>query len=58
MVRAGIIMCGLYPSDEVEKDRISLTPAMEWKSEVVYLKKVPAGTPVSYGWTCFRKEKR
>ena len=53
MVRAGIIMCGLYPSDEVEKDRISLTPALEWKSEVVYLKKVPAGTPVSYGWTCF-----
>ena len=53
MVRAGIIMCGIYPSDEVERSGIALTPALEWKSEVVYLKKVPAGTPVSYGWTCF-----
>ena len=53
MVRAGIVMCGLYPSDEVEKEKISLTPALEWKSEVVYVKTVPAGTPVSYGWTCF-----
>lgn len=53
MVRAGIIMCGLYPSDEVETDRISLLPALEWKSEIVYIKTVPAGTPVSYGWTCF-----
>ena len=53
MVRAGIIMCGLYPSDEVETSGISLTPALEWKSEVVYVKTVPAGTPVSYGWTCF-----
>ena len=53
MVRAGIVMCGLYPSDEVEKENISLTPALEWKSEVVYVKTVPAGTPVSYGWTCF-----
>ena len=53
LVRAGIILCGVYPSDEVEKERITLTPALEWKSEVVYKKTVPAGTPVSYGWTCF-----
>ena len=53
LVRAGIILCGVYPSDEVEKERITLTPALEWKSKVVYKKTVPAGTPVSYGWTCF-----
>lgn len=51
MVRAGIILYGLYPSDEVDKSLISLKPALELKSHVVNLKSVPAGTGISYGQT-------
>lgn len=51
VVRAGISMYGLWPSDEVEKDIVILHPAMELKSRVVYVKEVPAGTEVSYGGT-------
>ncbi|MCP4345082.1 MAG: alanine racemase [Desulfobacterales bacterium] len=56
MVRAGISLYGLYPSDEVDKSRISLKPAMEFKAKVIHLKKVPAGFNVSYGST-FQTEK-
>lgn len=51
MVRAGIIIYGLYPSQEVNKSNISLKPAMEIKSRVVYVKTVKPGTPISYGST-------
>ncbi|MFH2220048.1 MAG: alanine racemase [Pseudomonadota bacterium] len=51
MVRAGISLYGLYPSNEVDKRRISLRPAMALKARVVHLKKVPAGFSVSYGCT-------
>ena len=51
MVRAGISVYGLYPSDEVDKNRVSLKPAMEMKARIVYLKKVPSGFKVSYGST-------
>ncbi len=51
MVRAGIILYGLYPSDEVDKSIISLKPALELKSHVVNLKTVPRGTGISYGLT-------
>ena len=49
MVRAGIAIYGLYPSDEVNKHRIALKPAMTLKSKIVHLKKVPPGFKVSYG---------
>jgi alanine racemase len=51
MVRPGISIYGLYPSDEVDKSRISLKPAMALKARVVHLKKVPAGFSISYGCT-------
>lgn len=51
MVRAGIIIYGLWPSDEVDKTAIDLYPAMEIKSSVVYVKDIEAGTQVSYGGT-------
>lgn len=51
MVRAGITIYGLYPSDEVIREKLSIRPAMELKSHVVYVKTVPSGTPVSYGGT-------
>jgi len=51
MVRAGISLYGLYPSDEVDKGRIELQPAMTLKARVVHLKNVPAGFKISYGCT-------
>ncbi|MBP3273580.1 MAG: alanine racemase [Butyrivibrio sp.] len=51
MVRAGVTMYGMWPSEEVPKDIINLEPAMELISHIVMIKDVPAGTPVSYGGT-------
>ena len=50
-VRAGIIIYGLYPSDEVDKNKVILKPAMELKSFVTYIKEIGPGTAVSYGGT-------
>lgn len=50
-VRAGITIYGLYPSDEVKKENVRLYPAMELKSHIVHIKKVPPKTGISYGWT-------
>lgn len=51
MVRSGIMTYGLYPSGEVPKDVIKLRPAMEWKAFISYVKRVDAGTSISYGGT-------
>ncbi|MCP3927102.1 MAG: alanine racemase [Desulfobacterales bacterium] len=50
MVRCGISMYGLYPSDEVNKNT-ALEPAMELKCRVVQTKRVPKDFCVSYGST-------
>ena len=51
MVRMGISLYGMYPSDEVNKSRLTLIPAMSLKSRLIYVKTVPAGTSISYGGT-------
>ena len=51
MVRAGIAIYGMYPSDEVDHNSEKLTPAMEIKSCITYIKEIEAGTAVSYGGT-------
>lgn len=51
MVRAGIVLYGLYPSDEVEKSLLDITPAMSWYSRVAHVKTLPAGRELSYGGT-------
>jgi alanine racemase len=51
LVRAGIALYGLFPSDEVDKGRLTLLPAMTLKTRVIHLKQVPAGFKVSYGCT-------
>lgn len=51
MVRSGISTYGLYPSDEVEKTSADLKPAMALRSRITYLKTVPAGVGIGYGWT-------
>lgn len=49
MVRPGIILYGYYPSNDVNKDRIKLKPAMTVKAKISHLKTVPKGTGISYG---------
>lgn len=51
LVRAGIAVYGLYPSDEVEQKRIPLKPVMELIAHVTYVKWIEPGTQVSYGGT-------
>jgi alanine racemase len=50
MVRAGILLYGVYPTAEVKKTVI-VQPALSWKSRVVYFKVVKPEHPVSYGST-------
>ncbi len=56
MVRAGISLYGLYPSDEVKKEKLPLKPVMGLKSFVIYVKTVPKGTPIGYGGTYVTSE--
>lgn len=51
MVRAGITLYGLWPSDEVSKDKVLLKPLMSVKSHIAYIKTVKKGTAISYGGT-------
>lgn len=51
MVRCGIIAYGLYPSEDVNKTNIKLTPVMSIKSHISFVKKVGKGFTVSYGST-------
>lgn len=51
MVRSGIITYGMYPSDEVSPELLSLTPALSWHSRVSHVKTLPAGRQISYGGT-------
>ena len=51
LVRPGIALYGLYPSDAVDRKKIRLRPAMVFKTEVLHVKRVPADFPVSYGTT-------
>lgn len=50
MVRPGVSLYGYYPSNETTES-IPLQPAMTFKTRVLYVKEVPAGTPLSYGCT-------
>ncbi len=51
MVRPGIILYGCYPSEEVDKHRISLIPAMTVKARITRVETVRKGTCISYGAT-------
>lgn len=48
-VRPGIIEYGYYPSDEVCKDNIDIKNVLTWKSRIVHIKEVEAGTSIGYG---------
>ena len=54
MVREGIILYGLKPSEEVDRE-MKYYPALELKSHVIFVKELPAGESVSYGRTYITK---
>lgn len=58
MVRMGIALYGLYPSDEVMTEKVFLKPAMEVISHVIHIKDVEPGIGISYGHTYVTSEKR
>lgn len=49
MIRPGIILYGLYPSDFVNKDLLNLKPAMTLKTYISHIKTLEEGEGVSYG---------
>ena len=55
-VRAGIILYGYYPSDEVKKKNLSIKPALTLKTKVAHIKKMEKDMYVSYGRT-FKTER-
>ncbi|KJZ89031.1 hypothetical protein ClosIBUN13A_CONTIG227g03524 [Clostridium sp. IBUN13A] len=57
MVRSGIITYGLYPSDEVDKGRLDLKPALEWKAHIINISEVQENCGVSYGKTYVTNKK-
>lgn len=56
MVRPGIMLYGVYPSPTMA-NQIVLKPALSWKTKILQLKKVPAGSSISYGQTFVTKRK-
>jgi alanine racemase len=56
LVRAGITMYGMWPSDEVSRDKVSLRPVMSLKSHISFIKTLPAGREISYGGTYVTQE--
>jgi alanine racemase len=50
LVRAGIILYGLYPSDKVPHDLV-LRPSLSFKTRIIHVKRVSAGVNISYGAT-------
>ncbi len=58
VVRAGITLYGLWPSDEVDKTRIYLEPVMSLRARVTYVKDIKEGDVVSYGGTYMAPETR
>ncbi|MCP3993062.1 MAG: alanine racemase [Actinomycetia bacterium] len=47
VVRTGIAMYGLNPGPALV-DRVELRPVLSWKTRVGFVKRVPAGTAISY----------
>jgi alanine racemase len=54
MVRPGLMLYGIYPSPAMAS-QICLKPVLSWKTRILQLKKVPAGSSISYGQTFVTK---
>jgi alanine racemase len=53
--RLGLGLYGLYPDKKFVK-RIKFKPAMVWKTKIIQVKNVPAGTKIGYGGTFTTKK--
>ena len=53
MVRVGVAFYGLWPSQDFQSrfSSFNLKPALNWKTRIIQIKKIPKGTPVGYGIT-------
>lgn len=51
LVRAGIAMYGIYPSDEVCREKVRLRPAFSLYSHIVRIQTIERGESVGYGGT-------
>ena len=57
MVRAGVGIYGMWPSDEVktvfekQNPKMELTPVLSWKTRITQIKKVPKDALIGYGCT-------
>jgi alanine racemase len=49
MVRPGIMLYGLYPSTQVNREKVHLKPVLSLKAKSVFVKRVPEQTGISYG---------
>ena len=57
MMRAGIALYGMYPSEEVSMDQVVLKPALRLVSRVIFVKTIEAGEAVGYGGTFVAKRR-
>ncbi len=57
MVRAGIIVYGIYPSPKIYKESLDLKPALSLRVRITHVKEVEAGTGISYGLKYVTKRK-
>ena len=58
MVRLGVALYGLYPSDEVDRTTVKLRPAMQVFSHVIHVKTVEPGTAIGYGRAYIAPDRR
>lgn len=56
MVRAGIVLYGLYPSHDIDESLLPVKPAMRWVAKISHIKTLPAGREISYGGTFVTKK--
>ena len=56
LVRPGLMLYGESPAERL-REAARLRPVLTWKTRVAHLKRVPAGTPISYGgrWSAIRE---
>ncbi|GKX31663.1 alanine racemase [Vallitalea longa] len=57
LVRLGISLYGLYPSDYVNKENVKLEPVLSLISYIIHIKEVKEGTPIGYGGTYITERK-
>ncbi|MDR5585885.1 MULTISPECIES: alanine racemase [Clostridium] len=56
-IRAGIILYGYYPSDEINKENINLKPALTLKASLTRIQELDENSYISYGRTFKTKRK-